>query len=140
VPGKVSEIEGEEDPQGGDGETILIVEDNEALLTALTDIVEMLGYHVIGVQNGVEALAVLEDSWPSIALVLSDLSMPVMGGEALLAAMQTRALTVPMVILSGYPLDSALAELKRNGLAGWLIKPPNIDELGQMLAQVLAKS
>jgi PAS domain S-box-containing protein len=139
VPARVSEIEEEEDPQRGGGETILIVEDNEPLLTALTDIVETLGYSVIGVHNGVEALAVLEASGSSIALVLSDLSMPVMGGEALLTAMQTRGLTVPMIILSGYPLDSALAELKRNGLAGWLIKPPNIDELGQMLAQVLAK-
>jgi len=124
--------------QGGSGETVLIVEDNPALLDALNDIVDMLGYKAICASNGAEALAVLDDKANRVDLVLSDLSMPVMGGEALLDAMQERGLTIPVIILSGYPLDGTIERLKRKGVIGWLLKPPKVDKLGELLAQVLA--
>jgi len=125
--------------QQGNGERILIVEDNAALLNAMSDIVEMLGYDVVSASNGAEALAMLEAPGNAIALVLSDLVMPVMGGEALLAAIQARELAVPMVMLSGHPLESELEELKAHGLAGWLLKPPDVDQLARLLAQTLAR-
>ncbi len=126
--------------QQGRGETILIVEDNLALLDALRDIVEMLGYRVITANNGAEALIMLAADAGRIALVLSDLIMPVMGGEALLAAMRARGLAIPVVMLSGHPLKNELQALRVHGLAGWLLKPPDIDQLAHLLAQALASS
>jgi two-component system cell cycle sensor histidine kinase/response regulator CckA len=123
--------------QGGGGETILVVEDNAALRDAMCDVIETLGYEVAGASNGVKALAVLEARGDAIALVLSDLMMPVMGGEALLAAIQARGLSVPVVMLSGYPLEGELAGLKARGLAGWLLKPVSRDQLAGLVAQVL---
>ncbi|MCX6030691.1 MAG: hypothetical protein NT169_15515 [Chloroflexi bacterium] len=64
--------------------------------------------------------------------------MPVMSGEALLRAMQARGLTMPVVMLSGHPLEGELAELKAQGLAGWLLKPPDLDDLARLLAQTIA--
>jgi PAS domain S-box-containing protein len=124
--------------QEGGGETILVVEDNAALREAMCDLIEALGYEVVGASNGVEALAVLEARGDAIALVLSDLMMPVMGGEALLAAIQARRLNLPVMILSGYPLEGELAGLKARGLAGWLLKPVSRAQLAGLLAQVLA--
>ncbi|MFZ1239415.1 MAG: ATP-binding protein, partial [Anaerolineae bacterium] len=125
---------------GGDAQLILIVEDNDVLLDAMSDILEMMGYRVTSAGNGVEALAVLATRGDTIALVLSDLMMPVMGGEALLRAMRARGLTMPVVILSGYPLEGELVGLKTQGLAGWLLKPPDLDDLTRLLAQALASS
>ncbi|MFZ1631750.1 MAG: response regulator, partial [Anaerolineae bacterium] len=122
---------------GGDAQLILIVEDNDVLLDAMSDSLEMMGYRVTSAGNGVEALVVLATRGDTIALVLSDLMMPVMGGEALLRAMRARGLTMPVVILSGYPLEGELVGLKTQGLAGWLLKPPDLDDLKRLLAQAL---
>ncbi|MCX6030694.1 MAG: PAS domain S-box protein [Chloroflexi bacterium] len=127
-------------PPAGAEQMILIVEDNAVLLDAMADTVEMLGYRVIGADNGEEALAVLAEHGDAIALVLSDLVMPVMGGEALFRAMRDRGLTTPVVMLSGHPLEGELAGLKAQGLAGWLLKPPDLDDLARLLAQTLVSS
>ena len=84
------------------------------------------------------ALAVLDEQGSAIDIVLTDLIMPQLGGDALLAEMRARGLRTPVVILSGHPLEGELAELKQLGLAGWLLKPPDIKELAQLLASVRA--
>ncbi len=119
------------------GQTILIVEDNPALLTALQDIIEMLGYRTLAASDGQDALKIMDEHGAAIHLVLSDLVMPGMGGEELLAALCERESSVPVVILSGHPLDGELAGLTAKGLAGWLLKPVDVDLLAQTLAQVL---
>ncbi len=102
------------------------------------DILALLGYTAIGAGNGREALAILDEQARGIDLVLTDLIMPQMGGDTLLAKMRERGLATPVAILSGHPLEGELIELKQLGLAGWLLKPPDIKELAQLLAQVLA--
>lgn len=124
-------------PIEGQGETVLLVEDNVALREALADILEMLNYQTLQTASGREALAVLEQHANGIALVLSDLVMPEMGGQALLHAMRQRGLTLPVVILSGHPMESELEELQAMGLAGWMLKPPSVRPLAELLAQVL---
>lgn len=52
--------------------------------------------------------------------------------------MHALGLTMPVVVLSGHPLEGELATLKAHGLAGWLLKPPSIHELTQLIADVLA--
>ena len=52
--------------------------------------------------------------------------------------MRVQGLTTPVVVLSGHPLEGELAALKAHGLAGWLLKPPSIQELTQLIADVLA--
>lgn len=121
----------------GQGEMVLLVEDNVVLREALAAILEVLNYRTLQAASGSEALAVLEQHASEIALVLSDLVMPEMGGQALLHAMRQRGLTVPMVILSGHPLESELEALKALGLVGWMLKPPSVKPLSHLLAQVL---
>ncbi|MCB0116568.1 MAG: response regulator, partial [Caldilineaceae bacterium] len=123
----------------GDGRTILVVEDNPDLLVALREIVELLGYRAVTAGNGKEALVVLDDDPTAVDLVLSDFVMPEMGGAALLDAMRQRALETPVLILSGHPLDAELPDLTERGLAGWLLKPVDIELLSKTLAQILTK-
>ncbi|MCD6344024.1 MAG: PAS domain S-box protein [Anaerolineae bacterium] len=123
----------------GQGETILVVEDNAALRQALAATLEALNYLVLEAADGREALGILEQRAGEVSLVLSDLVMPEMGGQALFHAMQQRGLNLPVVMLSGHPLESELEALQAQGLAGWLLKPPDLDQLAQLLAQALSK-
>jgi two-component system cell cycle sensor histidine kinase/response regulator CckA len=123
-------------PSQGQGETILVVEDNRALQAALIESIRSLNYRVLAADNGQQALAILEEQ-AEVALVVSDLMMPEMGGQALLGALRQRGLTLPVVMLSGHPVQSELASLQAQGLAGWLLKPPSIEQLAQLLAQAL---
>ena len=63
--------------------------------------------------------------------------MPEMGGQALFQAMRQRGLTVPVVMMSGHPMESELQSLQAQGLAGWILKPPNMERLAQMIAKLL---
>ena len=121
----------------GQGETVLVVEDNAALREALTDTLEVLNYQVLKAADGREALNILEQRAEEVALVLSDLVMPEMGGQALFHAMRQRGLTLPVVMLSGHPMEHELEELQAQGLAGWMLKPPDLEQLSQLLARAL---
>ncbi len=119
----------------GHGELILVVEDEVTVREALVDALEMLNYRTVEAANGQAALAIL--SRENVALVLSDVVMPHMGGATLFQALQRRSASPPVVMLSGHPLDDKLRDLQAQGLAGWLPKPPNIAQLAELLAQIL---
>jgi two-component system cell cycle sensor histidine kinase/response regulator CckA len=123
-------------PSPGRGETILVVEDDRTLQKVLRDSIESLNYRVLTAANGQQALAVLEEH-EEVALVVSDLVMPEMGGQALFHALRERSPNLPVVMLSGHPMESELVSLQTQGLAGWLLKPPSLDQLAQLLSQVL---
>ena len=137
----------------GQGETILVVEDNAAAREALVDSLELLNYRVLEAANGREALEILErqtleaqtlevsEDFRSlgITLVLSDLVMPVMGGQALFHALRQQDSAVKMVMLTGHPMTKELEELRAQGLSGWLLKPPSIEQLAEVVARALGE-
>lgn len=124
----------------GHGETILVVEDDESLRKALADSFENLNYRVLQATNGRDALEILEQHTDGVALVLSDMVMPEMGGQALFSALRQRGFTLPVVMLSGHPMQSELESLKTQGLAGWLPKPPNLTQLFSLVGRVLREA
>ncbi len=121
----------------GQGETILVVEDNAALLEALADTLELLNYRVLKAANGREALDTLEGHAGEVALVLTDLVMPEMGGQALFHTLRQHGLNLPVVMLTGHPMENELEALQAQGLAGWMFKPPDMEQLAELLAQIL---
>jgi CheY-like chemotaxis protein len=86
-------------------ETILLVEDAEPLRTLTKEILEHSGYTVLEAANGIEAIQVAHNTHGPIHLLLTDVIMPVMGGEQL-AAKLTRVRPIMKVLyMSGYPND-----------------------------------
>jgi CheY-like chemotaxis protein len=84
--------------------TVLLVDDEHAILDALSGILEDEGFRVVTAGNGKEALARLEEGAPpDVALV--DVMMPVMDGRELLREMQadTRWRDIPVVLMSAVP-------------------------------------
>jgi CheY-like chemotaxis protein len=83
--------------------TILVVEDEDALRAAIRRSLQAEGYRVLEAQNGASALEVLSAPGAvDIALVLTDLRMPVMDGRQLAAALARLRPNLPMVFMSGF--------------------------------------
>lgn len=83
--------------------TVLLVDDEHAILDALSGILEDEGFRVMTAGNGRQALARLEEGLPHVALV--DVMMPVMDGRELLREMQADARwrDIPVVLMSAVP-------------------------------------
>jgi len=123
-------------PRGG-GETILLVEDNQILRLALTDMLESLNYTVVDASNGREALARRTEHGDRIAVVLSDVVMPEMGGIALAHALRMNSFMQPIILMSGHPLDEDTETLQDAGVKTWLSKPCTLEDLAEALSGAL---
>ena len=103
---------------------VLVVDDDPDILDALSEILEVEGYHVQRARNGREALQRLELGLPD--LVLLDLMMPVMDGWEFARSLDPGA-RPPIIVLSADRNVSAKA--KEIGALGWLAKPFELSEL-----------
>ncbi|MCB0035146.1 MAG: PAS domain S-box protein, partial [Anaerolineales bacterium] len=122
----------------GNRQRILIVEDNHAAREALVEALTLLNYQLLETDNGVEALKLLETNSADFDLVLSDVVMPEMGGIALLEAIHEKEIDVPVVLMTGHPLRQDVNDLRKLGLQGWFLKPPDLVELAHFLADLFS--
>jgi CheY-like chemotaxis protein len=100
--------------------TVLIVDDDESTLAALSGLLELEGYSVATARNGREALEALARAPEAPGLILLDLKMPVMDGWQFLAewAKDAGSSRTPVVLLSGLPYIP-----DASGVADFLSKP-----------------
>ncbi len=90
---------------GGD-ELVLLVEDEDLVRELARETLSGFGYQVIATRDGLEALAAVEVH-PEVALVVSDVVMPNLGGLELAAELQRRRPDLPVLLVSGYTRDVA---------------------------------
>jgi len=112
---------------------ILVVEDDSAILANLSRFLRLEGFDVLTARNGAEGLRAVSEHRPD--LVLSDLLMPEMDGETLLASMRADTITahVPVIFLTA-SADRAERDAKLQlGASDYLVKPL---DLRQLLAAV----
>jgi len=121
----------------GQGQTVLVVEDDAALRATLVELLELWNYQVREAANGAEAIALLTEEHVQIDLILSDMVMPTMGGTALFNALHRQGIRTPMIIMTGHPFGEELEGLRQLGLRGWLPKPPGAEQLAQAIAAAL---
>jgi CheY-like chemotaxis protein len=118
---------------------VLVVEDDLEIRESLVEILEETGFHVLGVRNGVEALAQLRSPAPLPGLILLDLMMPLMDGIAFRRQQLAEAAIadVPTVLISAHgDLGESCAELK---FTHHLQKPIDLDQLLAIAAQHCAR-
>ena len=90
------------------------------------------------VQCDAEALEIVKQH-RGVGLVLTDAVMPEMGGIELLRALRREHPSVKVVMLTGYRLTEDLEQLLDEGPTDWLLKPPNLQRLAQVVAKALGK-
>jgi DNA-binding response OmpR family regulator len=114
-------------------ESILVIDDDPAILETVAEILGDEGYHVVTARNGAEGLAATELAAP--ALVLLDRWMPVLDGQGFWLALQQRGLRVPIIAMTAAHDVEAWAQDLR--AAGVLPKPFQLHVLLDLVAAVI---
>jgi signal transduction histidine kinase len=123
----------------GHGETVLVVEDEAPVRQTLAKLLAGLNYQVLTASSAENALEIHATHAGRVALVLTDLVMPGMGGLGLVRELRRRNATVPVVMMSGYLGDAARAKV--DGVMATVEKPMTISRLGAVVQEaVLARA
>ncbi|MEN9576158.1 MAG: hypothetical protein RL514_4013 [Verrucomicrobiota bacterium] len=123
-------------PQG-QGETILVVDDEASILLAARKLLETNGYKVITSADGVEALAVYAQHRDTIKAVLTDVMMPIMDGAAMMRVLKKLAPNIKVIATSGIDQDAKLEEFKALGMKTFLAKPYTAEQVLTVLHELL---
>jgi DNA-binding NtrC family response regulator len=118
-------------------ETILLVDDEEMIVDVAQGMLERLGYRVVAAGGGSEALKKVEDLGDKIDLVILDLIMPEMDGEKTFQRICEVWPGMPVILSSGYAINSKAKELLQQGCKGFIQKPFTIYELSGKIRKVL---
>ena len=119
---------------------VLFVEDEEDLLIASETLLKRLGFKVTGLTSGADALAALSQSPHAFDVLVTDLFMPGMDGQALIEQARIIRADMPVVLLSGMgdaidqDILDALAPVRVMG------KPVRRDDLADAIRQVMGES
>jgi len=124
----------------GGTETILLVEDDPALLRTGRRVLERLGYRAVTAADGRQALAALSELGVHVDLVLCDVSMPNMGGRELFQEIRRRGDQVRFVFASGLAARQTLEGLSDVSHVPYLQKPWTIPELAATLRSAFEAS
>ncbi|HEY8995971.1 MAG TPA: PAS domain S-box protein [Lacunisphaera sp.] len=119
----------------GQGETVLVVDDEPASGTVIARIIGRLGYRATLCQDPLEALALLQAN--NFDLLVTDLAMPGLPGDELARQALARNPLQPVLLLSGF-IEPAMSERLRGlGVKEILGKPPAAEELATALHRCL---
>ncbi|HWE43639.1 MAG TPA: ATP-binding protein, partial [Gemmatimonadaceae bacterium] len=118
-------------------EVVLVVDDEETVRMAVRRILQKSGYRVLVAANGVEALEQLGAAGAQVALVLTDMVMPEMGGRELVDRVVRDHPGVRILCMSGYTEDPTLRLGQLAGEQGFIAKPFTVAELTAAIRRVL---
>ncbi len=125
-------------PSKGQNETILLVEDEAALLFISTQTLTMLGYRVLSAANGREALKLWAQHRDEIALVLTDMRMPKgISGLELAQKLWNSKPSLKIIIMSGYSMETAQNRPAGNGIYTFMAKPFDLKTLAETVRHCL---
>jgi signal transduction histidine kinase len=122
---------------GGAGQTLLVVDDEPALVALMQAMLQGLGYDPVGYSDPVAALQALREAPQRFAAVVTDEVMPGLSGTQLTEALRAHAPHVPVLLVSGYGGALLAARAAAVGVTRVLAKPLRRNELARALAELL---
>ncbi|MBE9068804.1 response regulator [Leptolyngbya cf. ectocarpi LEGE 11479] len=121
----------------GQGEGILIVEDEAPIRDIAQKILESHNYRVIVAADGVDAIAQYTQHQNDIQVVLMDMTMPTLGGETAIQIMQRINPNINVIAVSGLPSNEHIARSLGENVKAFLPKPYSSTDLLKTIAEVL---
>lgn len=118
-------------------ETVLIADDELEVLNSFREVLQRLGYSVITVEDGAQAIEVARSHPTPIHAVILDMAMPNMGGEEAFGPVTRLLPKAKILICSGYDLGPAVQRLLDEGARAFLRKPVRVAELATELRRAL---
>jgi PAS domain S-box-containing protein len=119
----------------GEGELILVVDDERAILDIIGQTLTAFGYEVFTAEDGAQAIDLFVRHRSRIALVLTDMAMPIIDGATLIGALRRIDPDVRIIAISGGPAEAAKVE--RSGISHFLAKPLTAETLLRSVSAVL---
>jgi len=132
------ELEVEERYPRGAGECILVVDDEQPILKVCKQTLEAYGYRVLTAEDGAQAVGEYALHRAEIAVVLTDMMMPVMDGPALIGALKRMDPAVRIIGSSGLNANGRVAKAVHAGVAHFVPKPYTAETLLKAVRAVLA--
>lgn len=116
---------------------ILYVEDDKEIRLVISEILAILGYEVMCVDNGKQGIETAESWKPDI--ILMDLRMPVMDGPTAIRALRSHSETsdIPIFVLSAYSDAKTRDECRQIGVDRFMSKPIDVDKLDAAIKDTL---
>ncbi len=118
-------------------ETILLVDDEEYIIEVARLMLESLGYKILKADSGQKALDIFTEKTDAIDLVILDLVMPDLDGEAVFERMRQIRPDVKVIFASGFYMMDQTPSFMKNGSSGFLQKPFNMKQLSTRIRAVL---
>jgi len=120
-------------------ETVLLVDDEEAVLEVGKALLEAMGYRVLIAKDGKEAVQVYKKNRNEIDIVILDMVMPKMGGGEAYDRMKEIDPDIKVLLSSGFSIDGEAGEILERGCNGFIQKPFNMRELSGKIRGILDK-
>ncbi|GAB6183640.1 response regulator [Thermodesulfovibrio hydrogeniphilus] len=121
----------------GGGETVLLVEDEPAILDMITIMLQSMGYNVIAAGNPKEAIKLAKERKGKIDLVITDVIMPEMNGRDLVDRIKSLYPDIKCLFMSGYPADVISKQgILEKGMH-FIEKPFSLDDFSAKLKEIL---
>lgn len=129
------ESQGTSDRGRNESGSVMLVDDEESIVSIGKRFLEAKGFSVITARNGLEAIAKFSDVAEQVDVVVTDLIMPQMDGLALVGAIRERSASTPIIVSTGLEKHEDVARLKQLRIQGILSKPYSPDRLVQLIRQ-----
>jgi signal transduction histidine kinase/CheY-like chemotaxis protein len=120
-------------------ETILLVDDEDMVIDATSEMLETLGYSANVARSGEEAILFFRKNNDKIDLVILDIVMPVMNGGEAYSILKKINPQIKVLISSGYSINESATKMLDSGCQGFIQKPFNIIQLSQKVREILDK-
>lgn len=111
------------------GKSILIIDDDAAMLRALNKVLSNEGALVTSAGWAGDAMDHLTERFERFDLIITDLRMPILGGETILRAVALALPELPIIIITAFGTPELKAECLNKGAAAFLEKPLNTSQL-----------
>ncbi|MCG6551047.1 MAG: PAS domain S-box protein [Candidatus Magnetominusculus sp. LBB02] len=121
----------------GQGETILLAEDNDEMRNSVSQLLRNNGYKVIEAVDGADAMLKFDEHSTDIAIVLLDVIMPRANGKVVYDHIRDAGSVVKIIFLSGYSFEIVKTQDISNRLEPYIQKPVNPDVLLGKIREVL---
>ncbi len=130
----------DESPSRGNGEMILVVDDEDNIRNVAAATLDTFGYRSLTAVDGTDALAVYTQHRDEIAAVLTDMAMPYMDGMAVIRALKKMNPKIKVIAMSGLFNEKQVTELKKLDVDTLLEKPYTAESLLTTLRGLLAQT
>jgi DNA-binding response OmpR family regulator len=117
---------------------ILVIDDNEDVLTTITQFLTQKNFDVLSASNGLDALKQCEIEKENIDLIITDLVMPSISGVAIISIVKEKYPKIPIIAITGWGEhpESLAAEAKADTV---MEKPFDLSELHDKIEELLDK-